>query len=67
MEIVLRDAIVERLAKHHYIRNTQHGFIRGRSCLTNLLEYLEVLTKWYRLAKHPAGSLSSLVCLRGVC
>ena len=45
MESVLRDAIVEHLAKHHLIRNTQHGFTRGRSCLTNLLEYLEVLTK----------------------
>ena len=45
MESLLRDAVVEHLAKHHLIRDTQHGFMRGKSCLTNLLEYLEVLTK----------------------
>ena len=45
MESLLRDSIVSHLAKHSLIHNTQHGFMSGRSCLTNLLEYLEELTK----------------------
>ena len=27
------------------INESQHGFMKGRSCLTNLLEYLETVTK----------------------
>ena len=30
---------------HLNIRSSQHGFMAGRSCLTNLLEYLEELTR----------------------
>ena len=45
MESLLRGAIVEHLARHELIHSTQLGFISGRSCLTNLLEYLEELTK----------------------
>ena len=45
MESLLRDSIVDHLAKHKLIHSTQHGFMSGRSCLTNLLEYLEELTK----------------------
>ena len=46
MESVIRDSIVEHLTKNKLIRDSQHGFMAGRSCLTNLLEYLEALTKW---------------------
>ena len=46
MESVLKDAIVEHLTTNRLIRDSQHGFMAGRSCLTNLLEYLEALTKW---------------------
>ena len=45
MESILRDEIVTHLHKNNLIRATQHGFMAGRSCLTNLLEYLEDLTK----------------------
>ena len=44
MESIVRDAIVIHLSKHNLIRSSQHGFMAGRSCLTNLLEYLEDLT-----------------------
>ena len=30
---------------NNFILGTQHGFVPRRSCLTNLLEYLEVMTK----------------------
>ena len=46
MEGVLKDSIVEHLTVNKLIRDSQHGFMSGRSCLTNLLEYLEALTKW---------------------
>ena len=45
MESILRDEIVIHLSKNNLIRASQHGFMGGRSCLTNLLEYLEDLTK----------------------
>ena len=45
MESLVKDAIVEHLAKNSLIRSSQHGFTAGRSCLTNLLEYMEELTK----------------------
>ena len=44
MESILRDEMVSHLSKHNLIRASQHGFMAGRSCLTNLLEYLEELT-----------------------
>ena len=44
MESILRDEIVSHLNKYNLIRTSQYGFIAGRSCLTNLLEYLEELT-----------------------
>jgi len=33
------------LDKFKLIRNSQHGFTKGRSCLTNLLDFMEVVTK----------------------
>ena len=45
MESVIRDAIVNHLETNKLIADTQHGFRNGRSCLTNLLSYLELITK----------------------
>jgi len=36
-EAVVRDEVVEFLDKRKLIRDSQHGFRKGRSCLTNLL------------------------------
>ena len=44
MESILRDAIVLHLSLNNLIRPSQHGFMARKSCLTNLLEYLEELT-----------------------
>jgi ribonucleases P/MRP protein subunit RPP40 len=44
MESILKDAIMSHLDKLSLIRDSQHGFTRGRSCLTNLLEFLEKIT-----------------------
>ena len=45
LESVMKDSIFEHLEQHNLIKGTQHGFLSGRSCLTNLLMYLEVVTK----------------------
>ena len=45
MEGVVRDAMVEFLLANKLICPSQHGFLPGRSTLTNLLEYLETLSR----------------------
>ena len=45
LEGIIKEDIVEHLVKHALIRDSQHGFQAGRSCITNLLEFLEEITK----------------------
>ena len=45
MESILRDAIVDHIERHNLLRHSQHGFMAGKSTLSNLLEYLEDLTR----------------------
>jgi len=44
MESIIRDAIVEHLDNHSLILDSQHGFRKGRSCMTNLLKFLDKVT-----------------------
>ena len=37
---------MEFLVKHKLINTSQHGFLKPRSCLTNLLCFFEEITKW---------------------
>jgi hypothetical protein len=46
LESFLRDSIVEHLNKYRLIGETQHGFSKGRSCLTNLLTFFEDVTDY---------------------
>ena len=43
LEKLIRDHMVEFLVKHKLINTTQHGFLKARSCLTNLLCFLKKL------------------------
>jgi len=43
-EFIIRGALVDHLERNHLIKDSQHGFRRGRSCLTNLLEFLDKVT-----------------------
>ena len=45
LEAIIKDDILHHLIVHSLINNSQHGFLAKRSCLTNLLEYLEHVTK----------------------
>ena len=46
LETLIRDHMVEFLVKHDLINTSQHGFLKERSCLTNLLCFFEEITKW---------------------
>ena len=45
LESIIKDKIQDFLDEKDLIKNTQHGFRKGRSCLTNLLEFLDVATE----------------------
>jgi len=42
----MRDKIMEHIQKHKLIKESQHGFVKGRSRLTNLLVFLEEGTNY---------------------
>ena len=44
LESLIKDSIVCHLSKFSLIKDSQHGFTKNRSCLTNLLEFLEEVT-----------------------
>ena len=46
LESIMRDNIMEHIQKHKLIKESQHGFVKGRSCLTNLLVFLEEVTNY---------------------
>ena len=46
LETIIRDNMMNFLIKHKLINPSQHGFLKARSCLTNVLCFLEEITKW---------------------
>ena len=44
MERVLKDRLEKFLREANCIYRSQHGFMKGRSCLTNLLEFMETVS-----------------------
>ena len=46
LESIIRDHMMDFLIKHKLINPSQHGFLKAKSCLTNLLCFLEEITKW---------------------
>ena len=45
LERILRDRIYSHLEISGHISERQHGFVKGRSCLTNLIEFFGEVTK----------------------
>ena len=50
LESIIKDEIAAHLDSSNRIGPSQHGFMKGKSCLTNLLEFFEDVTqvKWTR-------------------
>jgi len=46
MESIVRDVITQHFNKFDVIMSSQHGLRRGRSCVTNLLAFLDKATSY---------------------
>ena len=46
LERLIKDHLVDFLFKNNFINPSQYGFLKARSCLTNMLCFLEDVTKW---------------------
>ncbi|CAM5122685.1 unnamed protein product [Eretmochelys imbricata] len=44
MKQVLKESILKHLEERKVIRNSQHGFTKGKSCLTNLITFYDEIT-----------------------
>ena len=44
LESILRDKMMDHLERNGLLNGSQHGFMPGKSCCTNLLEFLEIVT-----------------------
>ena len=47
LEKIIREVIVEFLTTNNLINSRQHGFMKKKACVTNLLETLDFLTNCY--------------------
>ena len=45
MEKLVRNAIVDHMTENNLFSTSQHGFISGKSCITQLLEFMEDITE----------------------
>ena len=44
LERLIKDHMVDFLVRHNLLNPSQHGFLKARSCLTNMLCFLEEIT-----------------------
>jgi len=46
MEQLILEVIIKQVEERKVIRSSQHGFIKGKSCLTNLIAFYNGMTGW---------------------
>ena len=46
LESIINDSIVNYINENDLLNETQHGFVSKRSCLTNLLQFIEKVTDY---------------------
>jgi len=46
MEQLVLDVIIKQVEEKKVIRSSQHGFTKGKSCLTNLIAFYAGITGW---------------------
>jgi hypothetical protein len=44
LETLGKDVIIAHFQKYNLINDSQHGFVKGKSCLTNLFGFIEDVT-----------------------
>ena len=64
LETIIRDHMMDFLIKHKLINPSQHGFLKAKSCLTNLLCFLEEITKWVDSSSFVSFTQCSPTCGR---
>jgi hypothetical protein len=45
LESIIKDELNKHMEGNGLINESQHGFMKGRSCVTNIVEFMEVVTK----------------------
>jgi Reverse transcriptase (RNA-dependent DNA polymerase)/Endonuclease-reverse transcriptase len=45
LESIIRDDMVDHLVRNGLIEDSQHGFVAGRSCCTNLVEFFDKISE----------------------
>jgi len=46
MELLILEVIIKQVEEKKVIRSSQHGFTKGKSCLTNLIAFYNGMTGW---------------------
>ena len=46
LERLIKENMVDFLVRHTLLNPPQHGFLKARSCLANMLCFFEEITKW---------------------
>lgn len=46
LETLMRDKLINHLEENNLLKNTQHSFHNKCSCLTNLLEFYDILNQY---------------------
>ena len=46
LERLIKDHMADFLVRHKLLNPSQHGFLKARSCLTNMLCFKEEISKW---------------------
>ena len=47
MEKLIRDSLLQHMITNDFLSDTQHGFVRGRSCTTQLLRVIDAISELY--------------------